>query len=44
VDTVIVNGKIVMENRKLSNLDVEKVMRIAEKAKTNLLAKFRRQR
>ena len=44
VDTVIVNGEILMENRKLTNLDAEKVMTMAEKAKANLLAKLRHQR
>jgi 5-methylthioadenosine/S-adenosylhomocysteine deaminase len=37
VETVIINGRIVMENGKLTTVSVEKVMGAAEKAKTNLL-------
>lgn len=40
VETVIINGKLVMENRKLTTLNVEKVMQDAEKAKENLLQKL----
>ncbi|MEM3622198.1 MAG: amidohydrolase [Candidatus Bathyarchaeia archaeon] len=40
VETVIVNGKLIMENRTLNTLNVEKVMALAEKAKENLLRKL----
>jgi len=40
IETVIINGEIVMENRKLTTLDVGRVMQDAEKAKTNLLKKL----
>ncbi|MEM3054226.1 MAG: amidohydrolase [Candidatus Bathyarchaeia archaeon] len=41
VETVIINGKIVMENRKLTTLNIEKVMEAAEKAKTRLLERIK---
>jgi 5-methylthioadenosine/S-adenosylhomocysteine deaminase len=37
VETVIINGKIVMENRKLATVDAEKVMEMAEKTQQDLL-------
>jgi 5-methylthioadenosine/S-adenosylhomocysteine deaminase len=37
VETVIINGKIVMENRKMTTLNIERVMEMAEKAKRSLL-------
>jgi len=40
VDTVLVKGKVVMENRKITTIDVNRVMRMAEKAKEKLLAKL----
>jgi 5-methylthioadenosine/S-adenosylhomocysteine deaminase len=40
VETVIINGRIVMENRKLTTLSTEKVMDIVEKTKNNLLSKL----
>jgi 5-methylthioadenosine/S-adenosylhomocysteine deaminase len=40
VETVIINGRIVMENRKLTMLNIEKVMNIIEKTKNNLLSKL----
>jgi 5-methylthioadenosine/S-adenosylhomocysteine deaminase len=40
VQTVIINGQIVMENRKLTTLNPEKVMSIAKKAKNRLLSKL----
>lgn len=40
VETVIINGRIVMENRKLTTLNVEKVMSTVEQAKNNLLDKL----
>ncbi|MGC8895228.1 MAG: amidohydrolase [Candidatus Bathyarchaeia archaeon] len=40
VETVIINGKLIMENRTLNTLNVEKVMALAEKAKENLLRKL----
>jgi 5-methylthioadenosine/S-adenosylhomocysteine deaminase len=41
VETVIINGKIVMENRRLTHLNVEKVMDMAEKAKERLLERLK---
>lgn len=41
VETVIINGKIVMENRELTTLNVEKVMENVEKAKCSLLNKLK---
>jgi 5-methylthioadenosine/S-adenosylhomocysteine deaminase len=40
VETVIINGRIVMENRRLTTLNIEKVMDVVEKAKNNLLTKL----
>ena len=40
VETVIINGRIVMENGKLTMLNIEKVMDMVEKAKNNLLSKL----
>jgi len=40
VETVIINGKIAMENRKLTTLNIRKVMEAAEKAKACLLDKL----
>lgn len=37
VDTVIVNGKIIMENREIKTLDVEKIMFMAEKYAQDLI-------
>lgn len=42
VETVLVNGRIVMENRRLTTLKIEKVMKMAEKAKTRLLERLKR--
>ncbi|MGB9683632.1 MAG: N-ethylammeline chlorohydrolase [Candidatus Bathyarchaeota archaeon] len=42
VETVIINGRMVMENRRLTTLKVEKVMEMAEKAKTRLLERLKR--
>jgi 5-methylthioadenosine/S-adenosylhomocysteine deaminase len=43
VDTVVINGKIVMENRKLTELNIGKIMQMVEKAKGKLLDKIERQ-
>jgi len=40
VDTVLINGKIVMENRKVTTVDVHKVLEMAEKTKESLLARL----
>jgi len=40
VETVIINGEIVMENRRLTMVNVEKVMDMAEKAKERLLERL----
>lgn len=37
VETVIINGKMVVENRKLTTLRMEKVLRMVEKTKNQLL-------
>jgi len=37
VDTVIINGKIVIENREILTVDVDKVMRLVEKSRQSLL-------
>jgi 5-methylthioadenosine/S-adenosylhomocysteine deaminase len=42
VETVIINGKIIMENRELKTLKAEHLMEMAEKAKNNLLDKLKR--
>jgi 5-methylthioadenosine/S-adenosylhomocysteine deaminase len=39
VETVIINGKIIVENGTLKTLKVERVMALAEKAKDNLLGR-----
>ncbi|MEM3565507.1 MAG: amidohydrolase [Candidatus Bathyarchaeia archaeon] len=44
VETVIINGKIVMENRRLTTLNVEKIMKMVEKTKNRLLEKLQAQR
>jgi len=40
VETVIINGRIVLENRKLTTLNIKKVMDMVEKSKNNLLSKL----
>jgi 5-methylthioadenosine/S-adenosylhomocysteine deaminase len=40
VETVLINGKIVMENRKLKTLSVEKVIGMVEKTKSDLLSRL----
>jgi 5-methylthioadenosine/S-adenosylhomocysteine deaminase len=40
VETVIINGRIVMENRKLATLKTENVMHMAKEAKNKLLSKL----
>jgi 5-methylthioadenosine/S-adenosylhomocysteine deaminase len=40
VETVIINGKFVMENKILTTLNIEKVMEMARKAKDNLLERL----
>jgi 5-methylthioadenosine/S-adenosylhomocysteine deaminase len=42
VETVIINGRIVMQNGQLTTIDREKVMETAEKAKTRLLERLER--
>jgi 5-methylthioadenosine/S-adenosylhomocysteine deaminase len=44
VETVIINGKIVMENRSLTTLNVNKVMKMVEKAKNRFLERLKAQR
>ncbi|HVP92682.1 MAG TPA: amidohydrolase family protein, partial [Acidobacteriota bacterium] len=41
VEMVIINGKIIMENRKLTTLNIENVMDTVKKAKNNLLDKLK---
>ena len=38
VETVLINGKIVMENREVKTLKADKVLEMAEKTKEKLLA------
>ncbi len=40
VETVVINGKIVMENRKLTTLNIQNVMKNVEKTKNSLLKKL----
>jgi 5-methylthioadenosine/S-adenosylhomocysteine deaminase len=40
VDTVLVKGKIIMENRKLTTVNTEKILNLAAKTKQKLLAKL----
>jgi len=40
VDTVLVKGKIIMENRRVTTVDAHRVMLMAEKTKEKLLAKL----
>jgi len=40
VDTVLVKGRVVMENRKVTTVDVQRVMRMAAKTKEKLLARL----
>lgn len=40
VDTVLINGKIVMENREVTTVDVHRVLEMAEKTKESLLARL----
>lgn len=41
VETVVINGKLVMENRELTTVNVEKVMSLVERAKNGLLDKIK---
>jgi 5-methylthioadenosine/S-adenosylhomocysteine deaminase len=41
VETVIINGKIIMENRELTTLNIDNVMDTVKKAKSNLLDKLK---
>jgi 5-methylthioadenosine/S-adenosylhomocysteine deaminase len=40
VETVIINGRLVMENRQLKTLNIKKVIDMVEKAKNTLLSKL----
>lgn len=40
VDTVLINGKVVMENREITTMDIHKVLEMAEKTKEKLLARL----
>jgi len=40
VDTVLINGKIVMENREITTIDANKVLEMAEKTKEKLLTRL----
>ena len=42
VETVIINGKIVMENKELTTLSIERVMEMTEKTKNSLLERLAR--
>jgi len=41
VDTVIINGKIIMENREIKTLNVDKVMALVEKTKQSLIERVK---
>jgi 5-methylthioadenosine/S-adenosylhomocysteine deaminase len=41
VDTVIIDGKIIMENREIKTINSDKVMEMAEKTKENLLNRLK---
>ncbi|MFQ6081563.1 MAG: amidohydrolase [Candidatus Bathyarchaeia archaeon] len=40
VDTVLINGKVVMQNREVTTVDVHKVLEMAEETKESLLARL----
>jgi len=40
VDTVLIDGKIVMENREITTVDVHRVLEMAEKTKEKLLTRL----
>lgn len=40
VETVLINGKVVMEDRKITTIDVDRVLEMVEESKENLLARF----
>jgi 5-methylthioadenosine/S-adenosylhomocysteine deaminase len=40
VETVLINGKVIMENREITTMDVHKVLEMAEKTKEKLLARL----
>jgi len=44
VDTVLVKGRVLMENRKVTTVDVDRVMRMAQKTKEKLLEKLQAER
>lgn len=44
VDTVLIDGKIVMENREVKTVNVDEVLEMAEKTKENLLARLAEER
>ena len=44
VDTVLVKGKIVMENRKVATVNVEKILDLTETAKQKLLARLQNEK
>jgi 5-methylthioadenosine/S-adenosylhomocysteine deaminase len=44
VDTVLVKGKFVMENREVTTVKVEKILELAEKTKQKLLTKLRNEK
>lgn len=44
VETVIVDGEIVMENREVKTVNVEEVMEMARKAKEDILSRLERER
>ena len=44
VDTVLVKGKIIMENQKVTTVNVEKILDLAETTKQRLLARLQNQR
>jgi len=44
VETVVINGKVVMENREVKTVDVDKVIEMAEKTKESLLDRLKKEK
>jgi 5-methylthioadenosine/S-adenosylhomocysteine deaminase len=44
VDTVLVKGKIIVENREVTTVNVEKILELAEKTKQKLLIRLRNEK
>jgi 5-methylthioadenosine/S-adenosylhomocysteine deaminase len=44
IDTVLIKGRIIMENQRVTTVKTEKIMNLAEKTKQKLLAKLEREK